>query len=63
MRRALIAEKGWREEDLPAPRTMNTLLSRLGYRLRTVAKTRPEKNGGHRSHLRQCQSGQRGGGC
>ena len=43
VRRALIAEKGWREEDLPAPRTMNTLLNRLGYRLRSVAKTRPEK--------------------
>ena len=43
VRRALIQEKGWREEDLPAPRTMNTILNRLGYRLRSVAKTRPEK--------------------
>lgn len=43
VRRALIEEKGWREEDLPAPRTMNTILNRLGYRLRSVAKTRPEK--------------------
>ena len=43
VRRALIAEKGWHEKDLPAPRTMNTLLNRLGYRLRSVAKTRPEK--------------------
>ena len=43
MRRALIAEKGWREEDLPAPRTINSILNRLGYRLRSVAKTRPEK--------------------
>ena len=53
VRRALIAEKGWREEDLPAPRTMNTLLNRLGCRLRSVAKTKPEKNGTHRGHLRQ----------
>ena len=43
VRRALIQEKDWREEDLPAARTMNTILNRLGYRLRSVAKTRPEK--------------------
>ena len=43
VRRALVEEKGWREEDLPAPRTLNTILNRLGYRLRSVAKTRPEK--------------------
>lgn len=43
VRRALREEKGWREEELPAPRTMNTILNRLGYRLRSVAKTRPEK--------------------
>ena len=43
VRRALVEEKGWREEDLPAPRTMNSILNRLGYRLRSVAKTRPEK--------------------
>lgn len=43
VRRALIQEKGWKEEDLPAPRTMNTILNRLGYRLRSVAKARPEK--------------------
>ena len=43
VRRALIQEKGWREEDLPAERTMNSILNRLGYRLRSVAKTQPEK--------------------
>lgn len=43
VRRALLEEKGWREEDLPAARTMNSILNRLGYRLRSVAKTRPEK--------------------
>ena len=47
VRRALIAEKGWREEDLPAPRTINSILNRLGYRLRSVAKTRPEKKTAH----------------
>lgn len=43
VRRALVTEKGWSEEDLPAARTMTTLLNRLGYRLRAVTKTRPEK--------------------
>jgi hypothetical protein len=43
VRRALIAEKGWGEEELPAERTMNAILNRLGYRLRSVAKTKPEK--------------------
>ena len=43
VRRALIEENGWREEDLPAPCTMDSILNRLGYRLRSVAKTRPEK--------------------
>lgn len=43
VRRALVAEKSWREEDLPAERTMTSSLNRLGYRLRAVTKTRPEK--------------------
>ena len=43
VRRALVEQKGWREQELPAPRTMNAILNRLGYRLRSVAKTRPEK--------------------
>lgn len=43
VRRALVSEKGWREQDLPAERTMTTILNRLGYRLRAVTKTRPEK--------------------
>ena len=43
VRRALVAEKGWAEEELPAERTMTTILNRLGYRLRSVTKTRPEK--------------------
>jgi hypothetical protein len=43
VRAALIAEKSWKEEQLPAERTLCDLLNRLGYRLRAVAKTRPEK--------------------
>ena len=43
IRQALRTEKGWNEQDLPAERTMTTILNRLGYRLRAVTKTRPEK--------------------
>ena len=42
-RRALIAEKGWEEGEVPAERTLNGVLNRLGYRLRGVAKRKPEK--------------------
>lgn len=43
LRRALIQDKGWRPEEVPAERTLSDVLNRLGYRLRAVAKTRPEK--------------------
>jgi hypothetical protein len=43
VRAALVSEKGWNEAELPAARTMTSILNRLGYRLRAVAKTRPEK--------------------
>ena len=43
VRAALVGEKGWSEAEVPAGRTMTTILNRLGYRLRSVAKTRPEK--------------------
>lgn len=43
VRAALVSEKGWREEQAPAVRTLTSILNRLGYRLRSVTKTRPEK--------------------
>lgn len=43
LRRALIQEKGWLPDEVPAERTLRAVLKRLGYRLRAVAKTRPEK--------------------
>jgi Rhodopirellula transposase DDE domain len=43
LRQALIAEKGYRAEDLPKPRTLRRLLNRLGYRIRRVQKTKPLK--------------------
>lgn len=39
----LIEEKGYTEEQLPSVRTISEILNRLGYRLRKVQKSRPQK--------------------
>jgi hypothetical protein len=41
VRRQLIEQKNYRDEDLPKRRTISTILNRLGYRLRKVKKTNP----------------------
>ena len=46
----LIAE-GWPEESLPSVRTISNILNRQQYRLRTVQKTKVEKNARNRRHL------------
>jgi len=43
MREALIADKGWKAEDLPCAKTIGNILNRLGYRLRRVQKAKPLK--------------------
>ena len=43
MREALIADKGWKTEDLPCAKTIGNILNRLGYRLRRVQKAKPLK--------------------
>ena len=43
MRKALIEDKGWKDEDLPCEKTIGNILNRLGYRLRRVQKARPLK--------------------
>lgn len=43
VRRALIDEKGYTDEQLPTERTISNILNRLGYRLRRVKKTEPVK--------------------
>lgn len=43
VRRRLIAEKGYADEQLPTQQTINTKLNLLGYRLTKVAKCRPQK--------------------
>ena len=39
VRQMLIEEKGYKDDGLPKRRTINTILNRMGYRLRTVKKT------------------------
>lgn len=38
-----LALKGWEEDKVPMVRTMSNVLSRQGYRLRSVAKTKVQK--------------------
>jgi len=40
---ALVQEKGYKKEELPAESTMRRLLGEMGYRLRRVQKTKPQK--------------------
>ena len=39
-----LVQKGWSPESLPSVRTISNLLHRQDYRLRTVAKTKVQKN-------------------
>ena len=43
VRQKLIEEKNWDNHSLPQVRTVNNILNRLGYKLRKVDKTKPEK--------------------
>ncbi len=43
VRRQLIAQKGYRAAELPTAATLGRKLKALGYQLRPVAKTRPQK--------------------
>ena len=43
VRRQLIARKGYTDEELPTVQTIGAKLNALGYTLRAVAKTRPQK--------------------
>lgn len=41
--KALVTEKGYKEDELPSRRTMNRILDRLGYNRKRVKKTEPVK--------------------
>ncbi len=43
LRKALIDEKGYKDEDLPSEDTMSNILNRMGYNLKRVLKSKPAK--------------------
>lgn len=43
VRKQLIAQKGYRDEQLPSNETLRSRLNEMGYRLRTVRKSQPQK--------------------
>lgn len=44
VRRQLNEQKGYRDEELPSQETIRVKLNQLGYRLRAVQKSRPQKD-------------------
>jgi hypothetical protein len=44
VRKQLIQQKGYTEDELPTEETIRVKLNALGYRLRAVQKSRPQKN-------------------
>lgn len=44
VRRQLIDQKGYSDEELPSEETIRVKLNDLGYKLRAVQKSRPQKN-------------------
>ena len=44
VRRQLLSRKGYTEEQLPSAKTIGEKLNALGFRLRKVAKCRPQKS-------------------
>ena len=57
VRRQLIERKGYTEEQLPSRQTIGLKLNALGFRLRKVAKCRPQKSTANRGHFRQRPGG------
>jgi hypothetical protein len=44
VRQQLVAQKGYSEAELPSQETIRVKLNALGYRLRSVQKSVPQKN-------------------
>jgi hypothetical protein len=44
MRRQLILQKGYTDDELPSEETIRVKMNKLGYRLRSVQKSRPQKD-------------------
>jgi hypothetical protein len=45
VRQQLIKQKGYSDDELPCAATIGNKLNELGYQLRAVQKSRPQKNG------------------
>lgn len=45
VRQQLLKQKGYEDDDLPCAATIGNKLNELGYHLRPVQKSRPQKNG------------------
>jgi hypothetical protein len=57
VRRQLIAQKGYADQELPGEETIRCKMHDLGYRLRKVQKCRPKKRSNRRMRsLRNCRS-------
>lgn len=63
VRRQLMAQFGYKDEELPTAETIGTKLNELGYSPKKVAKTLPKKTSRNRCHLRSSEAGQRSGRC
>lgn len=61
VRRQLIAQKGYREDELPTAETISTKLNELGYYPKKVAKSQPQKTVRNRCHLYPGEAPERGG--
>ena len=61
VRRQLIAQKGYRDDEVPTAETIGVKLNALGYSLKRVAKTHPQKDPPDRRHLCASERDQRGG--
>ena len=44
IRRQLIEQKGYSDEELPSEETIRLRINELGYRLRAVRKSQPKKS-------------------
>jgi hypothetical protein len=43
VRKQLVIQKGYTDEELPTAKTIGLKLNQLGYQLRTVLKSKPQK--------------------
>ncbi len=44
VRRQLMAQKGYSDDELPTDQTINSKMNKLGYYAKKVAKSQPQKN-------------------